>query len=107
MKKILIINAHPLKDSFCAALAQSYKSGAEQSGASCKFVNLIDLNFDPIMRFGYKKRMDMEPDLVQIQQDIADADHLGNVSGSAQRPIRQSFYTRFCFQISRKFTHVG
>lgn len=76
MKKILIINAHPLKDSFCTALAESYKKGAEQSGASCKLVNLIDLNFDPIMRFGYKKRMEMEPNLLQIQQDITDADHL-------------------------------
>lgn len=76
MKKILIINAHPLRDSFCTALAQSYQKGAEQSGATCKLVNLIDLNFDPIMRFGYKKRMEMEADLLQIQQDITDADHL-------------------------------
>jgi putative NADPH-quinone reductase len=76
MKKILIINAHPLKDSFCASLAQSYKAGAEKSGANCKLVNLIDLEFDPIMRFGYKKRMEMEPDLIQIQQDITEADHL-------------------------------
>jgi putative NADPH-quinone reductase len=70
MKKILIINAHPLKDSFCAALARSYVAGAQKSGATCKFVNLIDLDFDPIMRFGYKKRMEMEADLLQIQQDI-------------------------------------
>jgi putative NADPH-quinone reductase len=76
MKKILIINAHPLKDSFCAALAQSYIAGAQKSGATCKLVNLIDLNFDLIMRFGYKKRMDVEPDLIQIQQDIKEADHL-------------------------------
>jgi NAD(P)H dehydrogenase (quinone) len=76
MKKILIINAHPLKDSFCAALAQSYIEGAQKSGATCKLVNLIDLNFDLIMRFGYKKRMDVEPDLIQIQQDIKEADHL-------------------------------
>lgn len=76
MKKILIINAHPLKDSFCASLALSYMKGAEQSGASCKLVHLIDLNFDPIMHFGYKKRMEMEPDLIQIQHDITEADHL-------------------------------
>jgi putative NADPH-quinone reductase len=76
MKKILIINAHPLKDSFCAALAQSYIAGAQKSGATCKLVNLIDLDFDLIMRFGYKKRMDVEPDLIQIQQDIKEADHL-------------------------------
>jgi NAD(P)H dehydrogenase (quinone) len=77
MKKILIINAHPLKDdSFCAALAQSYIAGAKKSGATCKLVNLIDLKFDPVMRYGYKKRMEMEPDLLQIQQDIKEADHL-------------------------------
>ncbi len=77
MKKIIIINAHPLKDdSLCAALAQSYKAGALKSGANCKLVNLIDLDFDPVMRYGYKKRMEMEPDLIQIQQDIKDADHL-------------------------------
>jgi putative NADPH-quinone reductase len=28
------------------------------------------------MRFGYKKRMEMESDLIQIQQDITAADHL-------------------------------
>jgi putative NADPH-quinone reductase len=77
MKRILIINAHPLSnESFCGALAQSYIKGAEKSNATCKLVNLIDLNFDPVMRYGYKKRMVMEPDLIQIQQDIKEADHL-------------------------------
>lgn len=77
MKKILLINAHPLKeDSFCAALAQSYMAGAQKSGASCKLINLIDLKFDPILRYAYNKRMEMEPDLIQIQHDITEADHL-------------------------------
>lgn len=77
MKRILIINAHPLSnESFCGALAQSYIKGAEKSNATYKLVNLIDLNFDPVMRYGYKKRMVMEPDLIQIQQDIKEADHL-------------------------------
>jgi putative NADPH-quinone reductase len=77
MKKIILINANPMKDdSFCGALAQSYMDGAMQSGAICKLVNLVDLQFDPIMRYGYKKRMEMEPDLLQVQKDIQDADHL-------------------------------
>lgn len=77
MKKILIINAHPLgNESFCGALAKSYMTGAEKSGSGCKLVNLIDLKFDPILRYGYNKRMEMEPDLIQIQKDIKDADHL-------------------------------
>ncbi len=76
MKNILIINAHPVKDSFCNALAQSYLQGAEKSGATCKLIHLIDLQFDPILRYGYTKRMDLEPDLLQVQQDILAADHL-------------------------------
>jgi NAD(P)H dehydrogenase (quinone) len=76
MKKILVINAHPLKDSFCASLAQQYVNGAEESGATCKLIHLIDLEFDPILRYGYKRRMETEPDIALLQQDITEADHL-------------------------------
>jgi len=76
MKNILIINGNPDKDSICAKFAASYKKGAESTGANCKLVNLIDLQFDPILHFGYRKRTELEPDLVQIQQDILDANHL-------------------------------
>ena len=76
MKKILIINAHPDKEGFCSVLASSYKKGAESSGAQCKLVNLIDLHFDLVLHFGYKKRTELEPDLLQAQQDILEADHL-------------------------------
>jgi putative NADPH-quinone reductase len=76
MKTILIINAHPVKGSFSDALAHSYIKGAEQSGAKCKMIYLIDLKFDPILRYGFTRRMDLEPDLLQVQQDIIAADHL-------------------------------
>jgi len=76
MKRILIINGHPDKESYCFELAQSYKKGADLTGADCKLVNLIDLNFDPVLRQGYRKRTELEPDLLAIQQDILNADHL-------------------------------
>ena len=47
MKKILIINGHPDKESFCHELALNYKIGADKSSADCKLINLIDLKFDP------------------------------------------------------------
>ncbi len=53
MKRILIINGHPDKESFCFELATSYKKGADQAGAECKLVNLIDLEFNPILNSGY------------------------------------------------------
>lgn len=76
MKRILIINGHPDRESFCTDLAIAYKKGAEETEAECKLVNLIDLQFDPILHFGYNKRTELEPDLIQIQQDIKNANHL-------------------------------
>ena len=76
MKKILIINGHPDKESFCFALAESYKKGADAVGASCKLVHLIDLDFNPVLTFGYRKISELEPDLVKMQEEITAADHL-------------------------------
>ena len=76
MKNILIINGHPDKESFCFALAESYKKGADVAKSNCKLVHLIDLDFNPILTFGYRKISELEPDLVQMQQDILWADHL-------------------------------
>jgi putative NADPH-quinone reductase len=76
MKKTLIINGHPDKESFCFALAESYKKGANSAGKDCKLVHLIDLDFNPILTFGYRKISKLEPDLVKMQQEILAADHL-------------------------------
>jgi NAD(P)H dehydrogenase (quinone) len=76
MKRILIINGHPDKESLCFELAKSYKKGADQSGAECKLVNLIDLKFNPILSGGYRQRTELEADLLMMQQEITLADHL-------------------------------
>jgi NAD(P)H dehydrogenase (quinone) len=76
MKKILIINGHPDKESLCFALAESYKKGADLAGADCKLIHLIDLDFNPILNFGYRKISVLEPDLIKMQAEITAADHL-------------------------------
>jgi putative NADPH-quinone reductase len=76
MKKILIINGHPDKESFCFALAENYKKGADKAGVDCKLFNLIDLEFNPILTGGYRKINELEPDLIIMQQEILTADHL-------------------------------
>ena len=76
MKRTLIINGHPDKESFCFALAERYKKGADTAGAVCKLVHLIDLNFNPILTHGYRKISELEPDLVMMQQEILAVDHL-------------------------------
>ena len=76
MKKILIINGHPDKESLCFALAESYKKGADTNGDQCQLVHLVDLKFNPILTYGYRVVSELEPDLLKIQQDILQADHL-------------------------------
>jgi len=76
MKKILIINGHPDRESLCFALAESYKKGADTNGDQCQLVHLIDLKFNPILTYGYRLISELEPDLLKIQQDILQADHL-------------------------------
>lgn len=76
MKNILIINGHPDKESFCAALAEMYHKGAVSAGADCKLIHLIDLEFNPILNYGYRKISPLEPHLLQAQKDILKANHL-------------------------------
>ncbi|MEI8202776.1 MAG: NAD(P)H-dependent oxidoreductase [Bacteroidota bacterium] len=76
MKNILILNAHPDKESFCFELANHYKREADSSGANCKLIHLIDLDFEPVLRKGYRQPTKLEPDLVAIQQEISNTDHL-------------------------------
>lgn len=75
-KKILIINGHPNKDSLCFALANAYKEGAIRAGAAVKELVIADLRFNPNLQYGYRKRMEWEPDLVAAWESIQWADHL-------------------------------
>ena len=76
MKKILIINGHPKKDSFCNALCDTYKSGAQNSGNEVVQLNLYDLEFDPNLKFGYSRQNKIETDLVLAQEKITWAEHI-------------------------------
>jgi putative NADPH-quinone reductase len=76
MNRILIINGHPDKQSFCAELALKYKKGADSAGAECKLVNLADLDFKPNLSSGYRQRTELEPDLLEMQQEIRNAEHI-------------------------------
>ncbi|WP_188050807.1 NAD(P)H-dependent oxidoreductase [Flavobacterium sp. GP15] len=76
MKKIVIINGHPNKESLNSAFAISYKKGAEKAGAEVKEIVIASLNFNPNLQFGYQKRTELEPDLIDAWDKIKWADHL-------------------------------
>ncbi|WP_316748404.1 NAD(P)H-dependent oxidoreductase [Pedobacter gandavensis] len=76
MTRILIINGHPNPDSFNHALAAAYLSGAIKTGAQISQINIAALQFNPNLTYGYTKRMELEPDLLDSLAKIKAADHL-------------------------------
>lgn len=74
--KVLIVQGNPDPNSFCAALAESYREGARRSGAEVREINLPEMEFDPNLARGYKGETELEPDLIEAQKLIGWAEHL-------------------------------
>ena len=75
-KRILIINGHPNKDTLNFGLAAAYKKGALESNAEVEELIIHELKFNPNLEFGYLKRTELEPDLLNAWEKIKWADHL-------------------------------
>lgn len=76
MKKVLIINGHPDKESFCFGLHQQYKKGTLAKGNEVKEIILAEMNFNPILMYGYRKRTELEPDLLEAWDKLQWAEHI-------------------------------
>jgi len=76
MKKIVIINGHPDQESFSYGLSEAYIKGAKKSEAEIRQINIRELNFNPNLQFGYRKRTALEPDLLKAQEILKWANHL-------------------------------
>jgi len=77
-KNILLILGHPSEASFCNALLDAYKNGAEAAGAICKTIYISRLKFDVNLADGYKNGevMQLEQDLAASQQLLQWANHV-------------------------------
>lgn len=75
-KKIVIINGHPDKESYNYALAKAYKNGAIKSGAEVREIVIGELNFSLNLKYGYRKRTELEPDLLKSQETLKWAEHI-------------------------------
>ncbi|CAM3728110.1 NAD(P)H-dependent oxidoreductase [Marinicrinis lubricantis] len=73
---ILVINGHPDPESFCSALSKAYIKGAESRSAQIRTIDLSKLSFNLNLKYGYRKRTDLEEELVDAQDMIRWADHL-------------------------------
>ncbi|GAB6007571.1 NAD(P)H-dependent oxidoreductase [Dysgonomonas reticulitermitis] len=76
MKKVLIINGHPDRESFCFGLHESYKKSSLRAGNEVKEIILADMTFNPILMYGYRKRTELEPDLLEAWEKIKWAEHI-------------------------------
>lgn len=103
---ILIINGHPDKESYNFALAAAYKKGAVSTGATIQEINIRDLQFNPNLQFGYRKRTALEPDLLEAWEKIKWAKHIvwlfpvwwGSVPAMMKGFIDRLFLPGFAFK---------
>lgn len=68
----LVIDGHPNPDSLTAALARRYAEGH----GDATVVTLRDLDFDPVLRFGYTRPQELEADLRQTWELLLEAEHV-------------------------------
>lgn len=76
MKRILIINGHPDKESYNYALSKAYREGAIQNATTIEQIDISDLDFEISLKYGYRKRIPLEADLESAIEKIKRADHL-------------------------------
>ena len=114
MKKILIINGHPNKDSFNFAIVAAYQRGALASRAEVKEIVISELDFNPNLKYGYQKRTDLEPDLIEAWEKIKWADHLvwvhpvwwGGLPAMTKGFIDRLFLPGFVFQYKENSVRI-
>jgi len=75
-KRIVVILGHPDASSFCGAIAHRYATSAEKAGHDVQMFRLGEMEFDPILRHGYRAQQPLEPALQEIQDAISAAQHL-------------------------------
>ena len=73
MATVLVIDGHPDPFSLTSRLAASYVTGA---GDSAVTLVLRDLDFDLVLRTGYRTPQDLEPDLAHARDLLERADHV-------------------------------
>jgi NAD(P)H dehydrogenase (quinone) len=75
-RSILILLGHPDRESLCGALAQRYATAAENAGHRVRLIALGELEFDPVLRHGYRQVQPLEADLQDAADAIEACDHL-------------------------------
>lgn len=73
---ILVINGHPDKKSFSASIFNEIIENLNKEKHKIETLNLVEMKFDPVLRFGYRERMKEDTEITHSQELIQWADHL-------------------------------
>lgn len=76
MAKVAIIVGNPLHDSYSEALGKAYLTGAESGGHQAQLFMLGRMEFDAILREGYRREQPLEPDLAAAREAFVACDHV-------------------------------
>jgi NAD(P)H dehydrogenase (quinone) len=74
--RIVIVVGHALTGTYCDALAEAYRRGAESGGNEVTLFSTAAMKFDPVLRGGYRTLQPLEPDLAAAHAAIHAADHM-------------------------------
>lgn len=73
---IIVVNGHPDKKSFCKAITDQYVNSLDDTQHKVTVFHLCELDFDPVLRYGYRKRMAPDEVIERSQEALMQADHL-------------------------------
>jgi NAD(P)H dehydrogenase (quinone) len=76
MARIVIFVGHARTGTYCEALGEAYREGAEAAGHEAKLFVIAKMDFDPILHEAYVRVQPREPDLEAAYQAMLAADHL-------------------------------
>ena len=75
-KKILVVLGHPDTNSLSGLFAEEYVSSARSAGKEVRYIKLGEVEFNPVLKHGYKQRQEHEPGLAHFWESIVWADHI-------------------------------
>lgn len=101
----IVIDGHPNPESFTAAIAAAYAA----AHGDAEVLALRDLDFDPILRVGYRGEQPLEPDLVAARAAIERADRVvlaapvwwGSIPALAKGFFDRTFLPGWAFRYRR------
>jgi len=106
---VLLIDGHPDKERFSSHLLDIYQA-ALPTGAEVIRVNVRDMEFTPILKHGYLKRTDWEPDIQSLAEKFDACDHVvfafpmwwGSEPAELKGLIDRLFLPGFMYQFREK-----